>query len=205
MDQPPTTPRHPSMMIDQPPAGYTAETIREPGAIKTFGVLHLVIACFGMLYALYGVVMQLIGTKVFAGLPGAEAGGEFNRLMEMTKKMQAVTYFQSGASLLLGVMLIIAGLNLLKAREKGRTFSIKYAITSIVHKLIYLLVTIFYVMPITKEYTESIYREIPGGDTIGIVTQIATLLGIVVTFTYPVLVFFMMRSNTVTQYLKGRE
>ena len=51
-------------MPPQPPRDVPDVMLREPGAIKTFGVLHLVIAGYGILMG----VISLVSTIFFQGL-----------------------------------------------------------------------------------------------------------------------------------------
>ncbi|MFM2169793.1 MAG: hypothetical protein RI957_22 [Verrucomicrobiota bacterium] len=199
-------------MMPQPPP-YSPETlIQEPGSIKVFGIMHLVIAAYGMFTAVFSV----LGSMVFQGMsksmlggsmPGGSSGGTQETAMaQYMNELKPFTYISCIFSFALAVMLIIAGIGLLKSRESGRVTSIRYAWTSIVTKIISLVYTISFVMPATKRMTDAMYQGLPGGmgDTMGLVAQYSQVFTILITFTYPIVVLVVMKGEKVRQYLSGR-
>lgn len=201
-----------SPMIPQPPPFTTMPMIHEPGSIKVFGVMHLVIAAYGILMG----VMTLVGTLFFQGMskgfPGASMrGGPTNgeqesAMLQYMNELKPFTYISLAFTLILVVMLIIAGIGLLKSRDHGRQMSIRYAWTSIITKLIALTYTIAYVMPVTKRMTDSLYQGMPGGmgNTLSTIMQYSQVFSILMTFVYPVVVLCVMKGEKVRQYLAGR-
>ncbi len=200
-------------MMPQPPEYVLEPMIHEPASIKVFGIMHLVIAAYGVLTGLFSLVSTLffqgMSQSLMSGsIPGGPSGGAQEKAMlEYMNELKPFTYGSLAFSLCLTVMLIIAGIGLLKSRDLGRVMSIRYAWASIVTKVIGVAYTIAFVMPATKRMTDTLYQGLPGamGNTMGSVMQYSPLFSILVTFTYPVVVLFMMNHDKVRQYLAGRQ
>lgn len=186
--------------------------IHEPGSIKVFGIMHLVVAAYGILMGVIG----LFGTLFFKGMskglasgsmPGGPSSGEQeSAMLQYVNELKPFTYISLAFGFFLAAMLIMAGIGLLKSRDSGRLLSIRYAWLSIITKLITLVYTFTHVIPATKRMTETLYQGMPGAmsNTMGSVMQYSQVFSILITFTYPVVVLFMMKSEKVRQYLAGR-
>jgi hypothetical protein len=201
-----------SHMSPQPPPGLPDVMVREPGAIKTFGVIHLIMAGYGIIMGLFSLLSTLFFqnfSKSFATPSGTSGPSSTEQEMAMTNYMsdlQFYTYISIAFTFVLAAMLIIAGIGLLKAREKGRVMSIRYAWTSIATKVVALIYTIVVVMPATKRMTDTMYQGMPGGmsNTMGSIMQYSQIFGILITLAYPILVLVMMKGEKVKAYLAGR-
>lgn len=186
--------------------------LHEPGAIKTFGVLHLVIAGYGILMG----IISLVSTVFFQGLSknlatprgvaGPSGAEQEMAMMNYMNELKTYTYFSLTMTFLLAVMLILAGIGLLKGREKGRVMSIRYAWSSIVAKLIGIIITVAVVMPATKRMTDTLYQGMPGGmaKTMGSFVQYSQLFTIIITCTYPIVVLVVMKGQKIKEYMAAR-
>ena len=202
-----------SYMSNQPPAGMpmAPQMQREPGAIKTFGVLHLVIAGIGVLTLLYTLVTQLFADKLvqsLSNLPGQSPDATAIQANYM-RELHFFTWITSAFSLTLIIMLVMAGLALLKAKDLGRVLSLRYAWTSIAMKVMTIIFTIIWVVPATKRMTEQMYqgmKTVPGNmsSLMSSVAAYSTLISICFTFIYPIIVLVMMRNEKIKNYLAGR-
>ena len=195
-----------NQMINQPPPDLAVGNMREPGAIKTFGVLHLVIAGLGFLAVLFNAVAAVFSdslSKFQADIPGQNS-----RLPEIQKaymqEMLPFTWASMAFSLILTVMFVLAGIHLLKIRDKGRVLSLRYAWTSLAMKALLLIGTIIIVMPATKRMTEQMYEGIPGSAAVNGIMPAMQLLSVLATCIYPVIVLVMMKSPKIKEYLRGR-
>lgn len=195
-----------NQMINQPPPDLAVGNMREPGAIKTFGVLHLVIAGLGFLAVLFNAVAAVFSdslSKFQTDIPGQNS-----RLPEIQKaymqEMLPFTWASIAFSLILTVMLVLAGIHLLKIRDKGRVLSLRYAWTSPAMKALLLIGTIIIVMPATKRMTEQMYEGIPGSAAVNGIMPAMQLLSVLATCIYPVIVLVMMKSPKIKEYLRGR-
>lgn len=196
----------------QPPRDVPDVMLQEPGAIKVFGVLHLVIAGYGLLMG----IISLVSTVFFQGLSknlatprgvaGPSGAEQEMAMMSYMNELKTYTYASLAFSFALAVMLIIAGIGLLKGREKGRVMSIRYAWASLAAKLIGIVMTVAIVMPATKRMTDTLYQGMPGGmaNTMGSVMQYSQLFGILITCTYPIIVLVVMKGQKIKEYMAAR-
>ena len=184
----------------------------EPSAIKVFGIMHLVVAAYGLFTGVAGLIATLFMdgfSKVMtAGSSGSGPSGDAQAEAMVTymSALKPFTLVTLCFGFVLTVMLIIAGVGLLRSRESGRLMSIRYAWTSIITKLITLVYTFTHVIPITKRFSDSMYQGMPSGmgDTMSSIMQYSQVFSILVTFTYPVVVLFVMKGDKIRQYLAGR-
>jgi hypothetical protein len=199
-----------NQMTNQPPPDLAVGNVREPGAIKTFGVLHLVIAGLGLVMLIFNTVATLFSKKIYS--MQADLSGLNARMTDIQNayisEMMPFTWASIAFSLILTVMLALAGIHLLKVRDKGRVLSLRYAWTSLAMKALLLLGTIIIVMPATKRMTEQMYEGIPAsaamnGAMSGIMPAMQ-LLSVLATCIYPVVVLVMMNNATIKSYLKNR-
>jgi hypothetical protein len=134
--------------------------------------------------------------------------GQNSRIPEIQKaymnEMLPFTWASIAFSLILTVMLVLAGIHLLKIREKGRILSVRYAWTSLAMKALLLLGTIIIVMPATKRMTEQMYEGIPGSAAMNGIMPAMQLLSVLATCIYPVVVLVMMNNASIKSYLKNR-
>jgi hypothetical protein len=195
-----------NQMTNQSPPDLAVGNEREPGAIKTFGVLHLVIGGLGFIAVLFNSVAAVFSDKISQFQ--ADMPGQNSRIPEIQKaymnEMLPFTWASIAFSLILTVMLVLAGIHLLKIREKGIILSVRYAWTSLAMKALLLLGTIIIVMPATKRMTEQMYEGIPGSAAMNGIMPAMQLLSVLATCIYPVVVLVMMNNATIKSYLKNR-
>jgi hypothetical protein len=127
-------------------------------------------------------------------------------MMNYMNEMQVFTYVSLAFSMILSVLLIIAGIGLLKGRESGRVMSLRYAWASLVTKAITFAFTIAVVMPATKRMTDTLYQGLPGnmGNTMGSFMQYSQLITILFTCIYPIIVLVVMKGEKIKQYMAAR-
>lgn len=200
-------------MMSQPPPNLAMETVIEPASIKVFGIFHLIIAGLGSIGAIYSLVMLQFSSQFSKMMtiapPEAPATGPSAQELAMNQYMhdtRLFTYIGFGFALVLTVMLIIAGIGLLKRRESGRVMSLRYAWTSISFKMINLLIFLTFMMPATTRYNEAMLSGMPTemGSMMNIVTQVIQVLTLLATFIYPIVVLIMMRKEKVITFLAAQ-
>ena len=202
-----------STMMSQPPPNLAMETVIEPASIKVFGIFHLIIAGLGSIGTIFGLVMLQFSNQ-FSKLmtmapPGSSSGASSQQekaVIQYLGETRTYTYITSGFSIILAVMLIIAGIRLLKKRESGRVMSIRYAWASIGTKVITLVIILTFMMPATTRYNEAMFSSIGSGmgSTMNVVTQISQLVGLAMTLIYPIVVLIMMRKEKVKTFLAAQ-
>lgn len=202
----------PTHMSPQPPPHVPDFLVPEPGSIKVIGIMHLVIAAYG----LFTTVFSVLGALVFQGMSqrmlggslpgGVSSGAQETAMLQYMNELKPFTYISCAFSFGLAVMLIMAGIGLLKSRESGRVLSIRYAWASVSTKVINLILAFAFIIPVTKRMTDALYQGLPGGmgNMMGLVAQYSQVFTILISFTYPVVVLVLMKGEKVRQYLAGR-
>lgn len=200
-------------MMPQAPPNLAMDTVIEPASIKVFGIFHLIIAGLGSIATIFGLVMLQFSNQ-FSKLmtmapPGTSSGASSQQEQAVIKYLgetRTYTYMTSGFSIILAVMLIIAGIGLLKKRESGRVMSIRYAWASIAAKVITLVMMLTFMMPATTRYNEAMFSSIGSGmgSTMNLVTQISQLVGLAMTLIYPIVVLIMMHKEKVKTFLAAQ-
>jgi hypothetical protein len=198
-----------SVNMPQPPPDLPMMATPEPSSIKVFGIMHLVIAAYGLFSAAASVLSTAVVGGISKNFPAGAAGSSEAAKAAMALFMQETavfTYMGIGFTVILAIMLIIAGIGLLRAKEQGRLMSIRYAWVSIGTKVITLIFTITHVIPATKKFAKVIYQDLPGvgGDTMGAIMQYSQLFGILISCTYPVIVLVFMKGEKIKEYMAAR-
>lgn len=181
-----------------------------PSAIKVFGILHLILAGIGILSGVW-TVLTILFFKDFLGWMNRVSGGrqpEYVRQAQLDymTEMAWLTWLQLAVSVVLTVFLVIAGVRLLKRRDSGRVWSIRYGWTSVISKVATLLLMLLYGLPAASRMNEAVIgNRAPGAEQFtGILTTVSTLVGIASTMIYPILVIAILNGRRVREYLEGR-
>jgi cytochrome bd-type quinol oxidase subunit 2 len=201
-------PSEPSFTLPQPPPQIAAELIRPPGQIKVFAIIHLVLAVYGFCTGIFGILSTLFFGKIMdmTQMGGNAAPAELQKMNDMMESLKPYNIMHAAFTLILAVMLLLAALSLLKNRDKGRKQSNFYAWTSIFFKVIYLLVNLFIIIPVTKAMTMSDLPPVSGQIATGIdlMVTIMPVISILVTFIYPIVALVMLNHREVRDFLAGR-
>lgn len=173
------------------------------GIPKVFGILHLVFGGLGLLFGLFAVVSALFTEQMqkmqFATYPD----GVRERMMEAMQPVyetQKWDLASSCFSLVLAVLMIVAGLKLVKYRRQGLKISNVYSLLSVLHKLAAVGIVIGVKAPAMKQVGEKL-EEIGGTESAAMSTMIgpvAIIIGIltaVVMAIYPVLSYFLLNKG----------
>lgn len=184
----------------------------EPGAIKVFGVLHLVIAGYGIFTEAINLVINIFFPDLARSLSkprgiSAPSGAEQEMaLMNYMNEVKTYSYISSAFGFVLAVMLILAGIGLLKGREKGRVMSLRYAWISLATKIVSFLFAVAVVMPATKRMADSLYHDVPGtyGKIMVTVMQYSPSVVILISCIYPIVVLMVMKGQKIKEYMAAR-
>ncbi|MFD0895454.1 hypothetical protein KBB96_20035 [Luteolibacter ambystomatis] len=178
-----------------------------PAQVRVFGILHLVIACLGVLMVLFSLAMQGMTRTMMENQEKAGGVQELQAKMtrELTEATKSLTYAQHGASIILAVMLVIAGLGLLKWKRSGLKWSNAYAWTSILMKILLIVLMFVVVLPRMNTFFDQLETGAKGDKTmIGVMK--ATMMGSMVVSPllyciYPVLVLILLNRKSVREAL----
>ncbi len=194
------TPTHAADTLPTPPAVV-------PGQIKVLGIIHLVFAGLGVVMILLALVSQKWTESMTAmqekagGIQAAQA--QISRAV--VEVSEPITWFGYVSALILGVMLFLAGLALLKRKKVGLSWSNRYAWTSIIFKVINLIIFITLVMPKINGVfagAESGGREMQIFGSVMKMTTIGTgIVSPVISCIYPVVVLILLNRESVRKSL----
>lgn len=179
-----------------------------PAQIRVLGILHLIIACLGALMMIFSLVMQGMTRTIMENQQ--KAGGELQELqskmtLEMTEATKSLTYFQHGATLILTVLLVVAGLGLLKWKRRGLKWSNAYAWTSILFKIGIIVLMFVTVLPRMNSFFDQLQTSMKADKTMISVMK-GTMIGSMVISPllyciYPVIVLVLLNRKSVREAL----
>jgi hypothetical protein len=185
---------------------------RPPAPVTVLGILHLVGGGLGLLSGICGGLYQLAssasGGSPF-GLAAAQQGaaGVVMKAIENVPGQKAVTAVQLVVDLALSVMLVVAGIGLLRMRPWARSLSLVYAPLSILFHIFSLVWALGFVMPVVQEVVAAeLAKNPPPQDAAALmgarIGMIAGLLG-QVTVIYPIVVLCILLSPSVAAAFRG--
>src|SRR4051812_43219532 len=107
----------PAISLSMPPY----PPVQVPGRVKVFGILHLVFAGLGVVTLAFSAAAQGFSRSMYAAQEraGGAQAEQAKISRAMTESMQGLTFFQYGVSGILAVLLLVAGIGLLKSRQGG--------------------------------------------------------------------------------------
>jgi fumarate reductase subunit D len=184
--------------------------IKHPGEIKTFGILHWIVAFFG--FVLFGggsLLFINLGFLIQQALPQmpAEERETMLKIAHFAGEVAWIMWIQLACCCVLTILLCIAGFGLLQARDYGRRISLYYAGASILTKIVLSVLFFIYMGSATQRLTDSIQgfvseeeaRAMSGG-----MSLLNTIINTLMVCIYPVLVICLLNRKKVKDCLRGR-
>jgi hypothetical protein len=174
-----------------------------PAAVKVFGILHLVLAGLGILSGFWGFFSMKFTAMMQKMTPTDPTAVMQMKYME---DLWPVTVMSSTFALGLAALLLVSGLKLVREQADGIPWSNRYAWTSIVTKVIALVVAVAYVLPLTHRMMGEIVGNTPdlppglAGTMTGFMksmSAIGTVLGPVLSCLYPALALYFLNRPAV--------
>lgn len=177
---------------------------RPPGQIKVLAILHLVFGGIGLLMVAFGIVMQLLSSSLLKS-----SGAAQDPAIEMQRAMgqvgQVHQYLSYGVSVVLSILLIIAGLTLLKSKLSGLKWSNVYAWLSIGSKIALGVLFFTMVLPAVNAAMEGVLGGAKADETAVSVAKMTMVASGVLTplfsCIYPVLVLILLNREPVRRSL----
>jgi len=191
-------------MLPQPPSSSVADV--EPGRIKVFGIIHIIFGGLGLMNVIGGIGMQIL-QEPFIRLTNQGESEEMVALqMQMYREMALTTWISTVISVIVAVLVLRAGIALVKRRQSAVKASNVYVVASLVAKAAGVLLFCMVVMPVASGAMDSMLDEsIPDVKTILAVIKVtmavagvlAPLLGAV----YPLCALVMLNKPQVKEFL----
>jgi len=177
---------------NQPPAAQSSIP-------KVFGIIHIVYAALGIMLSL-ATVVALFAAKAFVGNLEGESN-EFNAMFDELGGLMIYIYVDGAVKIILGVVLLIAGIGLLKKKLWAKNISVFWAVARIVAAVGMTILT----MGPAREFQEKMSEA--GGsqqEQFQLALQGAgNIIGVVLVCIYPVLTMIFLTKKHVTDSLKS--
>lgn len=173
--------------------------MQRPTSLTVFGILNIVFALLGfcgIAVTLAGPVIQKAAEKAAADAgqqANEDPGQKIQKAIAANQDLQLLGQIQAGLGGIASIVLLIAGIGLLKMQPFGRTLSIGYAIYDILSKIVFMVINLILMMPVF----ETVQQEAPeAAGALGGLVMGGSACGLIFTLIYPiVLLIFMMRSK----------
>lgn len=192
MEQPP--PLTPQEMTARQTAEYA--NVGQPQTVKIFGIMHVIFAGFGLLSLIWTVILLTAGNPVFLFMPKTpEIAAQIKAQEAMQGQMMSVTVVSGLLTLVIGSIMLVAGIQLLKKRKAGLKWSNRYAWTSLAGKAVNIVLAFAFTMPVMKNSLASGGGSLPVGAPEAIMIG-SIVFGIVLTCLYPILALVLLNRPT---------
>ncbi|MFP6898740.1 MAG: hypothetical protein VCA38_19260 [Roseibacillus sp.] len=217
-------------MLPQPPQPPQLEgtLLLEPARLKVFGIIHIVFGALGLIGGLFSFVIVLGVNPLLNWLiefvqaemeggpadPGAEAlTTSLEAMKTLMSDLALLNWIKTITALIVAVLILRAGLRLVKKRKTCVASSNVYSICSIGARLLYLGIFLVTGTAAMKRYYEALENvpgmgsaSLPGGMDMSQLQQIfgvgGTVVGSVMALIYPVLALVMLSKPVVKDYLE---
>ncbi|MEO5711915.1 MAG: hypothetical protein ABIT37_00355 [Luteolibacter sp.] len=128
-----------------------------PPVVKVMGILHLVFAGFGILGAVWGLFIAIVGNPFLKLMPSSpQLTAQLEAQMAMQEKIKPMTLTSSTLSLLVAIPMIIAGIKMLRNHKDGLKWSNIYAGSSLTAKAVNMILAVTILIPAMREMTDGI-------------------------------------------------
>ncbi len=168
-----------------------------PPVVKVLGILHLVFAGFGLLGAVWGLFIAIIGNPFMKLMPATpQMSAQWEAQLAMQEKIKPFTLTSTALSLLVAIPMIIAGIKMLGKRKDGLKWSNIYAVSSLGAKAVNLVLTFAILIPAMQEMSKGMMggtrlpgsaETIMGGFMVG-----GAIVGVILTCVYPLLTLVLL-------------
>ena len=201
--------------MEQPPA-FTPEQLAvaqaaaqpqvgEPQPVKIFGIMHLVFGAYGIFNVVIAIAFMVFGNFFLKFLPQTpEMAAQAAAQDEMTRRLMPLSIATTVLTIAVTALIIIAGIALLKKRRSGLKWSNRYAISSIIMKILLTILTITFTFPATKEMMQS--HSPSGAHAVGVEIgmMFGTLVGVLLPIIYPIVALILLNRPAIKDWFANR-
>lgn len=157
------------------------------GVPKVFGILHIIYAALGGLLGLFGLGGGALMKAMFQEVTkvAREEGQDISKVTDALDSLMTISMIQSVVAIVFAVLLLVAGIKLLKYQESGRKLSNIWAISRMVVAIPLAFMAIS-AQATLQEEIQNLSQETSGID-MSALAGVGGLIGIVLVCIYPVL------------------
>ncbi|MGJ8643658.1 MAG: hypothetical protein ACSHX9_09640 [Luteolibacter sp.] len=201
--------------MEQPPAltpeqlavaqAANQSQVGEPQTVKIFGILHLVFAAFGAMGIAWALLTAVTGNPFASfGPQTPEMAAQAEMQAQMQDKLMPMTLIANGIGILVTILMVTAGIKLLKKKKDALKWSNRYAYLSIFAKVVGLVMMFTYMIPVMKEFFDS--QNLPGPvSRIMMPVMIGSaFIGLVIGTIYPVLALVLLNRPATKDWFANR-
>lgn len=189
MEQPP--PLSPQEIAAMQTAQYS--DLGQPQTVKVFGIMHVIFAAFGLLSSVWAVFVIAVGNPFLKLMPKTpEMAAQAKAQAAMEADMMPMTAISTVITVIVGLLMLKAGIMLLKKRRSGLLWSNRYAWTSLAAKVVNIGLAFVYTVPAMKEMASTMPggAAMPGGMEWIMIGSM--LFGIIIMSAYPILTLILL-------------
>ncbi len=183
------------------------EEVSSPGVAKTFGIIHLVFAGISAIFLIIGIISLATGgsSMSFGGdAPGAEEIAQIQQDLMAMPAFKANMYIGLLVGVLTTILLVIAGLHLLKHQPSGRTLSLAYAGVGIAFTIISVAFNYLAIMPAELDLYMASGLDENVVNAMMMTAKFKPFFGICCGLPYPVIILIFMLPDKFARSLTGR-
>ena len=188
----------------EPPPSMSPDDI-EPGRLRVFGVCHIVFGGLGLMNAAGGVAMQFFQRLWTFNPPnGPDKLQEIQN--EMYRDLTAYTWVTITMSLIVGVLILRAGIALTKRRQSSLRLSNIYVLSSLIAKIVSIVLFLVVAMPVIGEAVTAMLVEssaaLPGWmGGLQVFIAVIGVISFLFSTIYPLCALLMLNKPQVREYL----
>jgi hypothetical protein len=165
----------------------------QPQTVKVFGIMHLILAAYGFGATALGIITVFVGNPFLMLLPKTpELAKQMEVQQQMQDKMAVSSVLTLAMSLATTVLILMAGIKLLRKRRSGLTWSNRYAWVSLVGKVLTLVITFIYTIPIMRDMAVDPSLPAAAQSVMRTTMAISAVGTVIVMSVYPILTLFLL-------------
>lgn len=189
-----------SGMSAPPPEAIPPATTSIP---KVFGIIHIVYACIGMIGAVIGVGAFLVMKAVLSS--AGDEMAEMEPVLDAYSTLEIYTYVDAGVKVVLGIMLLVAGIGLLKRKLWAQKVSIFWAVVRIVIAIVMTVATYGASLEFQEkmgEVSQNQPGQIDQSQFQSSIQGVSSVFGVIFISIYPVLTIIFLSKKVVKDSLR---
>ena len=170
---------------------------------KVLGIIHIVYACLGMIGAAFGVLGMVVMKAIMAPDLGDEVEG-LDVFFSAYDKMAMYSYIDAGIKVILGLVLLIAGIGLLKKKLWAQKLSVTWSVVRIIVGIGMTILSYGAALQFQQDIADSTQTNGDQMDQFGLQSSmqgVSSVMGVFVLSAYPVVSLILLSKKSVKDSL----